>query len=268
MEFWPIVIIGCISWQTSQVRTARFSHQSVIKYGEIQDTQIKVFASNPIESLEYSGELVPLSEVRLLAPVVPSKIICIGMNYAAHAAEIAQDLPDEPLMFFKPVSSIIGPGDTIVLPSQSNQVELEVELAIVIGKQAKDVSESEATGYIFGYTIGNDVTARDLQFSDLQWARSKGFDTFCPLGPWIETEFEPKGKKIASRVQGLPRQHSVTNDMIYSIEQIVSYVSQNVTLFPGDVILTGSPAGISRIDTGNTVECEIEGIGVLSNPVK
>jgi 2-keto-4-pentenoate hydratase/2-oxohepta-3-ene-1,7-dioic acid hydratase in catechol pathway len=268
MELWLTVIIGCISWQTSKVRIARFSHQSVIKYGEIQDTQINVFASNPIESLEYSGEVLALSGVRLLAPVVPSKIICIGMNYAAHAAEIAQDLPDEPLMFFKPISSIIGPGDAIVLPRQSDQVELEVELAIVIGKQAKDISESGAKDHIFGYTIGNDVTARDLQFSDLQWARSKGFDTFCPLGPWIETEFEPKGKRIASRVQGVPRQLSITNDMIYSIEQIVSYVSQNVTLFPGDVILTGSPAGISRIDAGNMVECEIEGIGVLSNPVK
>jgi 2-keto-4-pentenoate hydratase/2-oxohepta-3-ene-1,7-dioic acid hydratase in catechol pathway len=268
MELWLTVIIGCISWQTRQVRTARFSHQSVIKYGEIQDTQILVFNQNPIESLEYSGEVLALSEVRLLAPVVPSKIVCIGMNYAAHAAEIAQDLPDEPLMFFKPVSSIIGPGDAIVLPRQSDQVELEVELAIIIGKQAKNISEAQAKEHIFGYTIGNDVTARDLQFSDLQWARSKGFDTFCPLGPLIETDYEPKGKKIASRVHGEARQHSVTNDMIYSIEQIVSYVSQNVTLFPGDVILTGSPAGISRIDSGDLVECEIEGIGVLSNPVK
>ncbi|SCX14281.1 2-keto-4-pentenoate hydratase/2-oxohepta-3-ene-1,7-dioic acid hydratase (catechol pathway) [Candidatus Aquiluna sp. UB-MaderosW2red] len=268
MELWLIAIIGCISWQTNKVRTARFSHQSVIKYGEIQDTLIRVFVSSPIESLEYSGEVLELSEVRLLAPVIPSKIICIGMNYAAHAAEIAQDLPDEPLMFFKPVSSIIGPGDAIVLPRQSDQVELEVELAIVIGKQAKDISESEAREHIFGYTIGNDVTARDLQFSDLQWARSKGFDTFCPLGPWIETEFEPQGKRISSKVHGQPRQRSITSDMIYSVDQIVSYVSQNVTLFPGDVILTGSPAGISRFDSGDLVECEIEGIGVLSNPVK
>jgi len=205
--------------------------------------------------------------VKLLAPVTPSKIVCIGMNYSAHAAEIAQDVPDEPLVFFKPVSAIIGPEDTIVLPRQSGQVELEIELAIVIGKQAKDISTADSASHIFGYTIGNDVTARDLQFSDLQWARSKGFDTFCPLGPWIETELDPEALSLESRVNGQSRQKSTSNDMITNVFDIVSYVSQNVTLFPGDVILTGSPAGISRIEAGDQVECEISGIGVLHNPV-
>jgi len=189
------------------------------------------------------------------------------MNYSAHAAEIAQDVPDEPLVFFKPVSAIIGPEDTIVLPRQSGQVELEIELAIVIGKQAKDISTADSASHIFGYTIGNDVTARDLQFSDLQWARSKGFDTFCPLGPWIETELDPEALSLESRVNGQSRQKSTSNDMITNVFDIVSYVSQNVTLFPGDVILTGSPAGISRIEAGDQVECEISGIGVLHNPV-
>jgi 2-keto-4-pentenoate hydratase/2-oxohepta-3-ene-1,7-dioic acid hydratase in catechol pathway len=154
-----------------------------------------------------------------------------------------------------------------VLPHQSDQVELEVELAIVIGKEAKNIAKSEVKSHIFGYTIGNDVTARDIQFSDLQWARSKGFDTFCPLGPWIETEFDPIGKRLDSRVQGELRQHAVTKDMIFDVETIVSFVSQNLTLLPGDVILTGSPAGISRITHGDEVECEIEGIGVLRNLV-
>jgi 2-keto-4-pentenoate hydratase/2-oxohepta-3-ene-1,7-dioic acid hydratase in catechol pathway len=189
------------------------------------------------------------------------------MNYRAHAAEISIDVPDEPLIFFKPISAIIGPEDAIVLPRQSDQVELEIELAIIIGKQAKEVSYDEAKSHIFGFTVGNDVTARDLQFSDTQWARSKGFDTFCPLGPWIETELDTNSLKLESRINGHSRQHSKSSDMITDVYEIVSYVSRNLTLFPGDVILTGSPAGLARIETGDQVECEITGIGVLHNPV-
>ena len=249
------------------MKIARFNLNGEIRFGSIVGDQVSLFAGNPLESKELSGQSVALDQIQLLAPVVPSKIICIGMNYAAHAAEISQDVPDEPLMFFKPVSAIIGPGDTIVLPHQSDQVELEVELAVVIGKQAKNISKSEVKSHIFGYTIGNDITARDIQFSDLQWARSKGFDTFCPLGPWIETEFDPTGKRLDSRVQGEQRQHATSKDMIFDVDTIVSFVSENVTLFPGDIILTGSPAGISRISHGDSVVCEIEGIGVLRNLV-
>jgi 2-keto-4-pentenoate hydratase/2-oxohepta-3-ene-1,7-dioic acid hydratase in catechol pathway len=249
------------------MKIARFSLNGEIRFGSVVENQLSLFAGNPLVSQELSGQTVSLDQVQLLAPVAPSKVICIGMNYAAHAAEISQDVPDEPLMFFKPISSIIGPGESIVLPHQSDQVELEVELAIVIGKEAKNIAKSEVKSHIFGYTIGNDVTARDIQFSDLQWARSKGFDTFCPLGPWIETEFDPIGKRLDSRVQGELRQHAVTKDMIFDVETIVSFVSQNLTLLPGDVILTGSPAGISRITHGDEVECEIEGIGVLRNLV-
>ena len=267
MELFQIVTTGCISWQTKRMRIARFNLNGEIRFGSVVGEQVSLFAGNPFESKELSGQTVALDQIQLLAPVTPSKIICIGMNFAAHAAEISQDVPDEPLMFFKPVSAIIATGDTIVLPHQSDQVEVEVELAVVIGKQAKNISKSEVKSHIFGYTIGNDITARDIQFSDLQWARSKGFDTFCPLGPWIETDFDPRGKRLDSRVHGELRQHANTKDMIFDVETLVSYVSENVTLFPGDVILTGSPAGISRMNHGDLVECEIEGIGVLRNQV-
>ena len=249
------------------MRTVRFEHQGQVLDGALEADQIRVYDSAPLHGGKPTNRSIPVSEGKLLTPVVPSKLICIGMNYAAHAAEIAQDVPEEPLMFYKPVSAIIGPEDTIELPWQSDQVELEAELGIVIGTRAKNVSESEALKYVFGFTIGNDVTARDLQFSDLQWARSKGFDTFCPLGPWIETDFDPKGKQVESRINGELRQHAITDDMLHGVEKIVSYVSENITLLPGDVILTGSPAGISRIVAGDVVECEIEGIGVLRNPV-
>ena len=267
MELFQIVTTGCISWQTKRMRIARFSLNGEIRFGSVVGDQVTLFAGNPFESKELTGQTVTLDQIQLLAPVTPSKIICIGMNFAAHAAEISQDVPDEPLMFFKPVSAIIGSGDTIVLPHQSDQVEVEVELAVVIGKQAKNISKSEVKSHIFGYTIGNDITARDIQFSELQWARAKGFDTFCPLGPWIETDFDPRGKRLDSRIHGEQRQHANTKDMIFDVETLVSYVSENVTLFPGDVILTGSPAGISRMNHGDSVECEIEGIGVLRNQV-
>ena len=233
----------------------------------MSEGQVVFYLGDPILGAELGTESAPLSSVRLLAPVAPGKIVCIGMNYRAHAAEISIDVPDEPLIFFKPISAIIGPEDAIVLPRQSDQVELEVELAIVIGKHAKEVSYDEAKNHIFGFTIGNDVTARDLQFSDTQWARSKGFDTFCPLGPWIETELDTNSLKLESRINGHSRQRSKSSDMITDVYEIVSYVSRNLTLFPGDVILTGSPAGLARIETGDQVECEITGIGVLHNPV-
>lgn len=249
------------------MRIVRFHCEGEILHGSLNDSEITVFDAAPVFGGKPTNRVVHLSNCKLLAPVEPSKLICIGMNYAAHAAEIAQDVPDEPLMFFKPTSAIIGPDESIELPWQSDQVELEVELAIVIGKKAKNVSVQSAQEYIFGYTIANDVTARDLQFSDLQWARSKGFDTFCPLGPWIETDFSSQNKHVQSRVNGEVRQQSISNDMIVGVDKIVSYVSENLTLFPGDVILTGSPAGISKISRGDLVECEIEGIGVLRNPV-
>jgi 2-keto-4-pentenoate hydratase/2-oxohepta-3-ene-1,7-dioic acid hydratase in catechol pathway len=249
------------------MRVIRFLHEGVEQFGRLDQDQVVPFAGNPVEGAELTSDSIRLEQITLLAPVSPSKAICIGMNYAAHAAEISQSVPDEPLMFFKPISAIIGPGETIILPHQSKKVELEAELTVVIGKKAKNITREQAKDHIFGYTIANDVTARDLQFSDLQWARSKGFDTFCPLGPWIETDFVPAKKLVQSRINGEVRQSAHTDDMNFDVETLVSYVSENVTLYPGDIILTGSPAGISKISAGDFVECEIEGIGILSNPV-
>lgn len=249
------------------MQIVRALHNGETRHGLISEGQVVFYLGDPILGAELGKESAPLSSVRLLAPVAPGKVVCIGMNYRAHAAEISIDVPDEPLIFFKPISAIIGPEDPIVLPRQSDQVELEIELAIVIGKQAKEISYDEAKSHIFGYTVGNDVTARDLQFSDTQWARSKGFDTFCPLGPWIETELDTNSLKLESRINGRSRQRSKSSDMITDVYEIVSYVSRNLTLFPGDVILTGSPAGLARIEAGDQVECEITGIGVLHNPV-
>jgi 2-keto-4-pentenoate hydratase/2-oxohepta-3-ene-1,7-dioic acid hydratase in catechol pathway len=220
-----------------------------------------------VAGYQTTNERIPLKEVKLLAPTIPSKIVCIGKNFADHAAEIGEEVTVEPLIFFKPSSSIIGHGDAIVIPPQSKQVELEAELCLVIGKLAKNVSEEKALEYLWGVTIANDVTARDLQFGDGQWARSKGFDTFCPLGPWVETEFVPDGQVIESRINGETRQNVAITEMVHKIPAIISYVSKNMSLLPGDIILTGSPAGISVINSGDLIECEIEGIGILSNPV-
>jgi 2-keto-4-pentenoate hydratase/2-oxohepta-3-ene-1,7-dioic acid hydratase in catechol pathway len=202
-----------------------------------------------------------------LAPTIPSKIVCIGKNYADHVAEMGREINPEPTIFFKPSSAIIGPGDSIILPKQSNRVELEAELTIVIGQITKNVSEEQALEHVWGFTIANDVTARDLQASDDQWARAKAFDTFCPLGPWIETEFAPDGQIVESRIDGETKQQASIDLMLHNVPKIISYVSHNMTLLPGDVILTGTPAGISRIDSGQLIECEIEGIGTLLNPV-
>jgi 2-keto-4-pentenoate hydratase/2-oxohepta-3-ene-1,7-dioic acid hydratase in catechol pathway len=250
------------------VKVARFSNGAEPRFGIVDGPELVVLKGHPlVAGYQTTGERIPLKELKLLAPTIPSKIVCIGKNFADHAAEIGEEITDEPLIFFKPSSSIIGHGDAIVIPPQSKQVELEAELCLVIGKLAKNVSEDKALDYLWGVTIANDVTARDLQFGDGQWARSKGFDTFCPLGPWVETEFVPDGQIIESRINGEVRQNVAISEMVHKIPAIISYVSRNMSLLPGDIILTGSPAGISVINSGDLIECEIEGIGILSNPV-
>ena len=222
---------------------------------------------NDVEYLN-NGDSLPLSEVKLLAPVVPSKIVCVGRNYLEHAAELGNKLPDEPLLFLKAPSSLIGSGDKIVLPPASQQVEHEGELGVVIGRVASKLSSSDdPLSYVFGYTCVNDVTARDLQRKDVQFTRGKSFDTFCPVGPWIETEIDPRSVVVETRVNGEVKQKGNTADMAFPVAFLIRYISEIMTLYPGDLIATGTPAGVSRMKRGDTVEVEVAGIGVLRNEV-
>ncbi|WP_382307170.1 fumarylacetoacetate hydrolase family protein [Herbiconiux sp. UC225_62] len=257
------------------MKIARFSHGGAINFGILDDaegggTELVVLNGDPMfAGFDTTGERVPLADATLLAPVIPrSKVVAVGKNYQDHVAEMnTGEAPKEPLLFLKPNTSVIGPGDRIVRPPQSNRVDYEGELAIVIGSVAKNVPASDAASVIFGYTIANDVTARDLQASDGQWARAKGFDTFCPLGPVIETEFDLASAAVETRLNGVLKQSAPLSDMIHSVPAIVAYASAAFTLLPGDVILTGTPAGVGPMEAGDTVEIEISGLGVLSNPV-
>ena len=208
-----------------------------------------------------------LGDVRLLAPVQPGKIIGVGRNYLAHAREQNVEIPEVPLLFLKPPSSIIGPGETILLPPQSQQVVHEAELAVVMGKSGRWIQPDDALAYVLGYTISNDVTARDLQRRDGQWTRGKGFDTFCPLGPWIETEFDPADALITCHVNGEMRQMASTRDMLFNVRQLIAYISSIMTIEPGDVLMTGTPAGVGLLQAGDVVQITIEGLGALQNPV-
>ncbi|MDE0545618.1 fumarylacetoacetate hydrolase family protein [Microbacterium sp. C7(2022)] len=253
------------------MRIARFSHQDGIKYGIVDGGELVVLAGDPMfAGYDTTGERVPLADAALLAPVIPrSKVVCVGRNYRDHAAEMGNDVPVEPMLFFKPNTAVVGPGDAIVLPGITESVSYEGELAVVIGRIAKNVSAENALDYVFGYTIANDVTARDLQSRDGQWARAKGMDTFCPLGPAIETEFDlAGGAMITSRVNGEVRQNGPISDMIFGVADIIAYASQAFTLLPGDVILTGTPAGVGPLVAGDTVEVEITGLGILRNSAR
>jgi len=252
------------------VKIARFSHNDAIQYGIVDEQELVVLAGDPMfAGYETTGERVALADAAILAPVIPrSKVVCVGKNYHDHAAEMGGVAPEEPLLFLKPNTSVIGPGDTIVRPALSERTEHEGELAVVIGRIAKNVKASNALDYVFGYTIANDVTARDLQKKDGQWTRGKGFDTFCPLGPVIETEFDLANATIQTRINGEVRQSAPLSDMIHSIEAILEYASAVFTLLPGDVILTGTPAGVGPFIAGDAVEVEISGIGVLRNAVR
>jgi len=252
------------------VKIARYSLNGALSYGIVDDDELVALTGDPMFSgFDTTGERVPLSSATLLAPVIPrSKVVAVGKNYRDHAAEMGGEAPAAPLLFLKPNTAVIGPNDAIVLPTQSKQVEHEGELAIVIGRIAKNVAAADAADYIFGYTAANDVTARDLQKTDGQWARAKGFDTFCPLGPVIETEFDATSATLRTSVNGELRQDGRISDMVHDVASIVEYASSVWTLLPGDVILTGTPAGIGPLVAGDVVEVEISGIGTLSNPVR
>jgi 2-keto-4-pentenoate hydratase/2-oxohepta-3-ene-1,7-dioic acid hydratase in catechol pathway len=249
------------------VRLARFRRGDRISTGMLEGDVVRPLRGTFFEDPIPTDDTIPLSEVRLLAPIIPSKVVCVGRNYVEHAEELGSDVPEEPLLFMKPSTAVIGPEDPIRLPPESGRVDHEGELAVVIGRPCRRVSEEDAFGFILGYTCGNDVTARDLQQKDGQWTRAKGFDSFCPLGPWVETELDPRDVEIAMRVNGETRQRSRTSNMIFRPPTIISYVSQVMTLLPGDVILTGTPSGVGPLSPGDRVEVEVEGIGVLANEV-
>ncbi len=237
------------------------------RYGWVYEDRIGAIDGLPFGEFRRLEAEIPLHMVRLLAPVQPGKIVCVGRNYAEHAREQNVEVPEIPMLFMKPPSAVIGPGEKIILPPQSRQVEHEGELAVVIGKAGRWISADDALMHVLGYTVANDVTARDLQRRDGQWTRGKGFDTFCPLGPWIETDLDPADVLVQTRVNGEMRQMASTREMMFSVEQLIAFISSVMTLHPGDLILTGTPAGIGPLLDGDVVEVSVEGIGSLTNPV-
>lgn len=237
------------------------------RYGWLYENKVGPVDGSIFDEYRRQEATLPLESITLLAPVTPSKIICVGRNYVEHAREQGVDVPEIPLIFLKPPSAVIGTGEAIEIPPQSQLVEHEAELAVVIGREGRWIQMEEANKFILGYTIGNDVTARDLQRRDGQWTRGKGFDTFCPLGPWIDTELDPADALVSCRVDGEIRQMASTRDMVFTVPQLVAFISSVMRLMPGDVILTGTPAGIGPLEAGNKVEVTIEGIGSLVNPV-
>ena len=259
------------------MRIARFTTDEDPRFGLIGNDAgtetIAVVAGDPLYAgVQFTGEKIPLADVRLLAPVIPrSKVIGIGRNYAAHAAELGNDVPIEPLFFLKPNTSVIGPGDPILSPPQTSDLQFEGELAVVVSRIAKDLSPEDVSKVVYGYTVANDVTARDLQKQDSTWARGKGFDTFCPLGPWIETDLDTSDLRITTTLtsggESSVRQDGHTADFIFDIPTVVSYVSSVMTLLPGDVILTGTPEGVGPMSPGDEVSVTVEGIGTLTNKV-
>ncbi|MDB6428741.1 fumarylacetoacetate hydrolase family protein [Curtobacterium sp. 20TX0008] len=252
------------------MKIARFSSTGEDpRYGILDERDLVVLAGDPMyQGFETTGERVPLADAKLLAPVIPrSKVIGVGLNYAEHASEMDERSGDDPVVFLKPNTAVVGPDDPIRLPAEVGRVDHEGELAIVIGSLAKNVRREDFASVVLGYTIANDVTARDLQARDGQWTRAKGFDTFCPLGPVIETEIDPSDIRLETRVDGELRQAASTSEMVHDIPSLVEFVSSIWTLLPGDVILTGTPAGVGAIRDGEVVEVLIEGIGSLKNPV-
>ena len=262
------------------MRIARFTTGEDPQYGVLtgeldehgepgDDATIVALAGDPLYvGLKLTSTEIPLADVRLLAPVIPrSKVVGIGRNYRAHAAELGNEVPEAPLMFLKPNTSVVGPGDPVFYPRQSEHVAYEGELAVVIGRICRDVPADKALEVVFGYTIANDVTARDLQSSDVQFTRAKSFDSFCPLGPWIETELDPADLRVTTHVNGEVKQDGTTADMVFDVPALIASVSSVMTLLPGDVILTGTPEGVGPLQVGDEVEVSVAGIGSLTNKV-
>jgi len=254
------------------VRIARIAHPGGVAFvtveGEGDDLVAREVADHPFGTPTFTGKSWPLADVRVLAPILPSKVICIGKNYADHVREMGGEAPANPVMFLKPSTSVIGPNLPIKLPPDSNRVDFEGELAAVIGQPCRDVPAARAAGVILGYTIANDVTARDQQKADGQWTRGKGHDTFCPLGPWIDTAIDPADVAISTTLDGETKQSSRTSLLLHDVPALVEWVSRVMTLLPGDVILTGTPAGVGPMTAGQNVSITVEGLGTLTNPVE
>jgi 2-keto-4-pentenoate hydratase/2-oxohepta-3-ene-1,7-dioic acid hydratase in catechol pathway len=238
------------------------------EWGWLSGERVGVIHGSPFSDYRRGEAVISLDSVRLQVPVSPGKVICVGLNYAGHAREHGNEIPELPLIFLKPPSAVIGPGETILLPPQSNRVEHEAELGVVIGLGGRWIQPEAALDHVLGYTAANDVTARDLQRRDGQWTRAKGFDSFCPLGPWIDTDLDPADALITCSVNGQMRQMASTRDLIFPVSQLVAFISSVMTLHPGDVILTGTPAGVGPLAPGDEVIVEVEGLGALSNPVR
>ncbi|MGV9359984.1 fumarylacetoacetate hydrolase family protein [Amycolatopsis sp. NPDC003731] len=253
------------------MRLARIAHPGGVAFASIEgdgdDAQVLEIAEHPFGQPNFTGKRWPLADVRLLAPILPSKVIAVGRNYAKHAAEFGNEVPSAPMLFLKPSTTVIGPNAAIRRPDVG-RVDFEGELAIVIGQPVKNVPAARAASVILGYTVANDVSARDLQKSDGQWGRAKGFDTFCPIGPWIETSIDASDLSLRAEVDGELKQDGRTSDLVHKIPELVEFVSGVMTLLPGDIILTGTPEGVGPIEGGQSVSITIEGIGTLTNPVE
>jgi 2-keto-4-pentenoate hydratase/2-oxohepta-3-ene-1,7-dioic acid hydratase in catechol pathway len=252
------------------MRLVRFRHGDRIATGavDVGSDEVRVLRGTFFEDPLPTGETVALGDILLLAPVLPSKLVCVGKNYAAHAAEFGMQVPEEPLLFLKPSTAVIGPGDPIRLLPISRRVDYEGELAVVIGRLARGVRAEDSFKYILGYTCANDVTLRDLQKTDDQWARAKGFDGSAPLGPWIETDLDPNDAIVRTRLNGEIRQQASTSEMVFGVATLIEYITVFMTLLPGDVLLTGTPEGVGTLSDGDVVEVEVEGVGVLRNEVR
>jgi len=252
------------------MRLLRFRHGDRIATGvaETGDDTVRVLGGTFFEDPLPTGEELALDELHLLAPVLPSKLVCVGKNYEAHAAEWGQTVPEEPLLFLKPSTAVLGPNDAITLLPISRRIDYEGELVVVIGRLAKDIRAEDAYRVILGYTCGNDVTLRTLQKTDDQWARAKGFDGSAPIGPWIETDLDPNDVVVEARLNGEVRQRASTVDMVFGVATLIEYITSFMTLLPGDMIMTGTPEGVGELAPGDVVEVEVEGVGTLANTVR
>ncbi|MDV6013506.1 fumarylacetoacetate hydrolase family protein [Haloechinothrix sp. LS1_15] len=256
------------------MRLARIAHPDGVAFASLEgdvdgdEATVHEIAEHPFGTPSHTGRSWPLAEVRLLAPILPTKIIAVGKNYAEHAAEFGSEVPESPVIFMKPSTSVTGPNTPIKMPASSERVDFEGELAVVIGRPVKNVPASKAAAVVRGYTIANDVTARDQQRADGQWTRAKGYDTFCPLGPWIATDIDPADLEISTEVDGEVKQASHTAKMVHTVGELIEFVSHIMTLLPGDVILTGTPEGVGPLTEGSNVTVTVSGIGSLSNPVQ